>query len=62
MDKAFPIVKIAGAYTVATLPDAPAHSGCLIYVSNGSAGSACLAWSDGTNWKVVAIGSTCAAA
>lgn len=35
-------------YTVATLPDAVA--GGIIYVSDGAAGSAILAFSDGTDW------------
>lgn len=49
-------------YTVATAPDAEdAGTGAMIYVSDGSAGSACLAVSDGTDWKVVALGSTIAA-
>lgn len=38
-----------GAYTVATLP-AATTAGRIIYVSDGAAGSPCLAFSDGTNW------------
>lgn len=53
-----PRVDITG-YTVATVPDAVAFAGCIIYVSNGSAGAACLAWSNGTVWKVLgAVGTT----
>jgi len=38
-------------YTVATAPSASsAGAGTLIYVSNGAAGSAILAFSDGTDW------------
>jgi len=49
------------AYTVATLPAAASNVGRTVYVSDGSAGSPCAAISDGTNWKVVAIGATVAA-
>jgi hypothetical protein len=39
-------------YTVATAPSAAsAGAGTLVYVSDGAAGSAILAFSDGTNWK-----------
>lgn len=39
-------------YTVANAPAASDFKkGSLIYVSNGSAGAACVAFSDGTNWK-----------
>ena len=49
--------------TVAAAPSASkAGAGAIIYVSNGNAGAACLAVSDGTNWKVVALGATIAAA
>jgi hypothetical protein len=35
-------------------------AGALIYLSAGGTGSvACLAFSDGTNWKQVAIGANC---
>lgn len=48
--------------TVATAPSASkAGAGAIIYVSNGNAGAACLAVSDGTNWKVVALGATISA-
>lgn len=39
-----------GTYTVASVPDATKHTGAIIYVSNGAAGNAVLAFSDGTNW------------
>ena len=35
-------------------------AGQLAYVSNGHVGAACLAVYDGSNWKVVALGSTIA--
>ena len=37
-------------YTVATAPAATGIAGSLIYVSDGAAGSAILAFSDGTDW------------
>jgi len=50
-------------YTVAGAPSASsAGAGTLIYVSNGAAGSAILAFSDGTNWKRSDTGATIAAA
>jgi hypothetical protein len=50
-------------YTVAGAPSASsAGAGTLIYVSNGAAGSAILAFSDGTNWKRSDTGGTIAGA
>jgi subtilisin family serine protease len=49
-------------FAVATLPAAAANVGRVVYVTNGKAGAACAAISDGTNWKVVDIGATAAAA
>jgi hypothetical protein len=50
-------------YTVASAPSASdAGAGTIIYVSNGAAGSAILAFSDGTNWKRSDTGGTIAAA
>lgn len=43
------IVKLK-SYTVATVPPAASHTGCMIYVTNGAAGSPCMAVSNGTNW------------
>ncbi len=38
-------------YTVATAPDASSvTAGTIIYVSNGEAGSPCVAVSDGSDW------------
>ena len=49
-------------YTVATAPSASAAgAGTLVYVSDGAAGSAILAVSDGTNWKRSDTGGTIAA-
>ena len=49
-------------YTVATAPSASsAGAGTLVYVSNGAAGSAILAFSDGTNWKRSDTGATISA-
>lgn len=44
-------VKLA-TFTVATLPAAADYSGQIVYVSNGQAGTPCLAFSDGTNWQI----------
>jgi len=50
-------------YTVATAPSAAtAGAGTVIYVSDGAAGSAILAFSDGTNWKRSDTGGTIAGA
>ncbi len=38
------------SYTVDSLPAAGAYPASLIYVSNGAAGSPCLAFSNGSNW------------
>jgi hypothetical protein len=37
-------------YTVATAPSAASITGTIVYVSDGLAGSPCLAVSDGTDW------------
>ena len=52
---------IGTARTVATLPAASSCLGQVAYVSNGAAGAPCAAISDGTNWKVIALGATVAA-
>ena len=50
------------AYTVANAPSASdAGAGTIVYVSNGAAGSAILAFSDGTNWKRSDTGATISA-
>jgi len=50
-------------YTVASAPSASsAGAGTLIYVSNGAAGAAILAFSNGTDWKRSDTGATIAAA
>lgn len=50
-------------YTVASAPSASsAGAGTVIFVSNGAAGAAILAFSDGTNWKRSDTGGTIAAA
>ena len=40
----------APEYTVSGLPSAGSHSGGVVYVSNGAAGTPVLAFSDGTAW------------
>jgi len=53
---------VVPTYTVAGAPDATLNAGALIYVSNGDAGSACFAVSDGTDWLVLSLGLAIAAA
>jgi hypothetical protein len=46
---------------VASLPAASvANDGCVVYCTNGDAGSPCLAVSNGTNWLRVALGAAVA--
>lgn len=47
-------------YTVATVPAAATHKGRIIYVSNGAAGSPCLAYSNGTSWLRIVFGAAVA--
>jgi hypothetical protein len=49
------------SYTVATVPAAADHTGMLIHVSNGAAGSPCLAYSNGTSWLRILLGTAVAA-
>ena len=54
---------IVPTYTVATAPSAAtAGAGTIVYISNGAAGSAILAFSNGTDWKRSDTGATIAAA
>jgi len=54
---------IVTTYTVANAPSAAtAGAGSVVFVSNGAAGAAILAFSDGTNWKRSDTGATIAAA
>jgi hypothetical protein len=57
---------VTGAITlpsaaVAELPDATANEGMLVVCSDGAAGSPCLAYSNGTNWLQIALGSAVSA-
>lgn len=45
-------------YTVATLPTASTHTGYIVYCTDGDTGSPCVAVSNGTSWKVIALGAT----
>ena len=45
-------------YTVANAPSAADIAGTVIYVSNGAAGAAILAFSNGTDWKRSDTGAT----
>ena len=54
---------VVPTYTVANAPSASdAGAGTVVFVSNGAAGAAILAFSDGTNWKRSDTGGTIAAA
>ena len=48
-------------YTVATAPAAASYAYKIIAVSDGDAGDPTLAWSDGTDWKVITTGATVSA-
>ena len=53
---------VVPTYTVASAPSAAtAGAGTVVFVSNGAAGAAILAFSDGTNWKRSDTGGTIAA-
>ncbi len=50
------------SFAVASLPSAAtAGAGAIVYCTNGNAGAACFAVSDGTNWKRIALGATVSA-
>lgn len=53
------VVGLPAFATDTTLP-AAGTAGRICYVSDGDAGSACFAVDDGSNWKVVSLGATCA--
>ena len=54
--QSFTVAQLVGDMAAANRP------GALVYCSNGSAGAACIAYSNGTAWKVVAaIGATVSA-
>lgn len=59
-DADFPLVHLE-PFTVATVPPAADWKNRAIIVTNGNAGALCAALSDGTNWKVIALGATIAA-
>lgn len=46
------------SYLLADLPSAVANPYAVVYCLNGNAGAACVAVSNGTAWKVVALGAT----
>jgi hypothetical protein len=43
-------------FTVATLPDVAENADKIIVVTDGAAGSLCLAYSDGAHWLRIALG------
>lgn len=61
-DADFPLDPHLQSFTVASVPAAADWKNRLIWVTNGNAGANCVAASDGTNWKVIALGATIAAA
>lgn len=48
------------SYAVAELPDASDSTGMIVHCSDGATGNPCLAYSNGTNWLQVALGSAVA--
>ncbi len=48
-------------FTVAQLPAASLWQGAIVYVSNGAAGAATIAFSNGTNWVALTTGLTVSA-
>lgn len=55
----FGIIDFDTVYKVSNAPPATGRKGAVIYVTDGNAGAACLALSDGTNWKICAtLGAT----
>lgn len=61
-DADFPLDPHLQSFTVASVPAASDWKQRMIWVTNGNAGAACVAVSDGANWKVIALGATIAAA
>lgn len=53
--------KSTAALAVSALPSAAANVGRVLFCSNGDAGAACAVISNGTAWKVLALGATAAA-
>jgi hypothetical protein len=60
--KAFATAAALGSYTVATLPTAAKSPGQMVHCSNGAGGSPCLAYSNGTSWLQITLGTAVAAA
>lgn len=61
INKALDDVDRLESYTVATVPAASAHTGRMIYVTNGAAGSPSLAYSNGTSWLRILLGAAVSA-
>jgi hypothetical protein len=61
-DADFPLDPHLQSFTVAAVPSAADWKQRLIFVTNGNAGAACVACSDGANWKVIELGANIAAA
>jgi len=56
-----PVRAVLDAFAVADLPAAASHTNRLVVCTNGDAGARCLALSDGSNWKRIALGSNVSA-
>lgn len=61
-DADFPLDPHLQSFTVAEIPAAADWKHRMTFVTNGAAGAACVAVSDGANWKVIALGANIAAA
>lgn len=59
--QSWPGLFVPASYTVAGLPSASANNRAIAWVSNGNAGAACLAVSNGTNWLRIVPGAAVSA-
>lgn len=62
LQKAFDQAEVLPTFAVAGLPAAALSTGKIVHVSDGAGGSPCLAYSNGTSWLQVALGSAVAGA
>ncbi|PSJ60753.1 hypothetical protein [Pseudaminobacter soli (ex Li et al. 2025)] len=59
--KAFATAEALASYAVAALPDAAKSAGQMVYCSNGASGQPCLAYSNGTSWLRITLGTAVSA-
>jgi hypothetical protein len=60
--KNLPLLSVKNqSFAVADVPAASENTGAIIHCSNGAAGNPCLAYSNGTNWLQIALGSAISA-